>query len=128
MGVLRTSLEMFFEGKKPEAERRFADTPYADTPTRFLTRRYPSPLAGSFQPENADGRQKMDRPLENHVFDMLSLGSSAAVMIRFVRIEIGVFASDQGGSLVCGRSSSNLFRHTILICEGKDRVLLRLWK
>jgi len=100
-------------GQKQGAERRYADT--------FST-------AGSFQPENADGRQKIDRPLENDVFDMLSLGSSA-VMIRFVRIEIGVFASDQGG-FVGMRTFlvKNVVCYAVLICEGKDCVLLLLWK
>ena len=103
----------------------FAEGP---TPTRRFPRADTFSTAGSFQPENADGRQKIDRPLENHVFDMLSLGSSA-VMIRFVRIEIGVFASDQGG-FVGMRTFfvKNVIRHAVLICEGKDRVLLRLWK
>jgi len=106
-----------------KAGSRTSSSRHAPTPIRRHV-----PIAGSFQPENADGGQKIDRPLENDVFDMLSLGSSAA-MIRFVRIEIGVFASDQG-SFVGMRAFfvKDVICYAILICERKDCVLLRLWK
>ena len=59
---------------------------------------------------------------------MLSLGSSAG-MIRFVRIEIGVFAGNQGGFVgMRAFLVKNLICYAILICKRKDRVLLRLWK
>jgi hypothetical protein len=108
---------------------RHADTPirpYAHTPIRPYAHTFPRPR--SFQPENADRRQKIDRPLENHVFDMLPLGSSVG-MIRFVCIEIGVFTSDQGGFVgMWAFFVKNVICYAILICERKDCVLLRLWK
>ena len=59
---------------------------------------------------------------------MLSLGSSAG-MIRFVRIEIGVFPGNQGGFIGMGSFFvKNVIRYAILVCERKDGILLLLWK
>ena len=59
---------------------------------------------------------------------MLLLRFSAG-MIRFVCVEIGVFASDQGGFVgMRAFFVKNVICYAILICERKDRVLLRLWK
>ncbi len=56
-----------------------------------LSRRPETGSCFSLGPEDADGRQKIDRPLEDQVFGMLLFRFSVGV-VRFVRVQIRVFA------------------------------------